>query len=197
MIILCNEDQYEKKKLKNVHKIIVSDDLESIPEEEKITHMRYLMPEFKLMNKYYADEISLKKYRKKYFEYLECDQIYATLLTLLLSYKKEKMLCIVCSKQERTFLYIQFLLQYIHENFGVYIIDYSKWKDKGFPKKFNIFKDYLIKRVNKYKHIIFEDEIKENKKKSKKKNKNKDNDLMDLPDMDFDKKIKRVKIKRT
>lgn len=195
MIILCDENQFEKKRLKNIHKIIISDDLESISEEEKITHMRYLMAEFKLMNKYYADEISAKKYKNKYFEYLECDQIYATLLTLMLAYKQEKMLCVVCSKQEREFLYIQFLLQYLHENFGVPVIKYEDWKKKGFPIKFNILKDYLKKQVKKYREILFEDEIKEEKKKKKSKKK-KDDDLMDVPDIDLGKKLKKVKIRR-
>lgn len=204
MIILCDEEQYEKKRLKKVHKIIISNDLEDVPETRTISHMHYLIPQSKLMNKYYADEISAKKYKKKYFEYLEENQIYATLLTLMLIYKETKQLVIVCSRMEREFLYIQFLLEYLHEKFGVPVIKYEDWKKKEFVDKFNINKDVLKKEVKKYRHILFEDEIaeeeekKKSKKKSKDKSKKKDSkdEYLDLPEMDIKDHIKKIKLKR-
>lgn len=198
MIILCNENEMEKKRFKKVHKIIISYDLENLEDNDYITHLNHLIPPYKLMNKYYSDEISMKKYKKKYFEYLEEDQVYATILTLLLGYKESKQMAFVCSNQERGFLYMQFLLEFIHEKFGVPVLTYADWKKKDFPNKFGIDKDTLKKQVKKYKHIIFEDEeeeVKSNKKKKKDKKKVKE-DKQNLSETKERDTIKRIKVRR-
>lgn len=196
MIILCNEKEYDKKKFKKIHKIIISSDLDDIVEDKTTTHMHYLMPEYKLMNKFYGDEISAKKYRKKYYEYLNNDQIQATIITLMMAYKKYKMLVVVCSKREQAFLYMHFLLEYLNKKFGVPVITYENWKNKDCPETFKIDKEFLKKQIKKYKNILFgEDEDKPKKKKKDKKDKE---ELMqiDLPDIDVDEKIKMVKLKK-
>ena len=191
MIIICNQNEYEKKKLRKIDKFIISDDLKDVKESENVTHLKFLIPPFKLMTDFYNDDISEKKYYKKYKEYIEeNDELMATIVTIMLIYKKEKNIAFVCSKQEQGFLYIDFIVEILKERYGIKAMKYSKWKDKDCPDNAPIDKVKLKKDVKKYYNLIFGEDIKKNKKSKKE----------DIEDDDFElfeeEVIKKIKVRR-
>lgn len=192
MIIICNEEQIGKKKVKDIQKIIISYDLQNLKESKTLTQLKYLIPSYKLMHKYYNDEISKKKYYKKYEEFLKSEQVYATILTILLMYQKEKNLVFCCSIQEMDFLYMEFLIKFLSKEFGIKAISYDEWKKKGCPSKAPLDKDKLKKEVKKYKELIFGgvdyDEEPKKKKKDKKKSKKEEIEPKEV--------IRKIKIRR-
>jgi hypothetical protein len=200
MIILCNENEFEKSKLAKIHKIIISTDLANVEDSNKITQMKYLLPDIKLMHDYYNDKISEKKYKKKYIKYLESEGIYDTILTILLVYKEEKKLAIVCSKQERQFKYISFLINYLVKNFNVPVMEYSKWKEKQ-PDKFNINKEYFKKELKAHWDSVIGDDSKKSKGKKSDKDKKKKTKPDEIPQAvtpkdQRDNLMRKVKIRR-
>lgn len=196
MVVVCNENDFLKgKKLNKVHKIILSVDMEDVKEGDFVTQMKSLLPDAELMHSYYNDEISEKKYRKKYIEYLESEEVYPSVLILLMIYKQEKKLAIVCSQQERQFKYIEYFLDYIHDKFDVPIMTYLKWKAKKFVDNFNINKSFLKKEVLKNGHEIFGDAFDEKDKKKNKSSKSK-KALDDFDDIDVKTKLKKIKVRR-
>ena len=191
MFIICNEKEYDKKKLKGVSKIFISDMLRKVRENDEITHLTHLIPSYKLMSNYYNDKYSKKKYNKKYIEFLEQDEVYATLLVLLMMYEKEKNIAMVCDSDEMDFLYMEFLMKYLKEEFGTKYIFYEKWKEKC-SKKNPIDKDKLKKKIKKYKSLIFGEED----EKPKKKKKNKEKIDIEFPDDEPKEMIRRIKVRR-
>lgn len=194
MFVICNETEYEKKKLKGVPKLIISYDLKKVRENDDINHLTHLIPPYKIMSNYYNDKYSDKKYFKKYVEFLETDEVYATLLTVLMMYEKEDNVALVCSTAEMDFKYLEFLLEFLQDKFNIKFISFSKWKQKDYPKKNPIDKDKLKKEVKKYKNIIFGVDEEPKKKKNKKK---KDSIDIEFPEREELKDcVRKIRIKR-
>ena len=166
MIIICNEKEYQKKKLDKIYKIVISSKIKVDDEEPKIIALKQLMTPMKLMHDFYNDILSYKKYKKKYFEYLESEQIYTTILTMLLTYKQHKKLCFVCTEEEKQFKYMQMLLEYLNDKFKVKSMTYEKYK-KSTDVDFTLDKSILNKEVMKNFNNVFGDEIVESKSKKK------------------------------
>lgn len=174
MIIICNEKEVSKKKLKNIPKIVVSLDIKELP-DDSYQFMNQFLPEFSLFHDYLNRDISKKKYMKKYIETIkENDQLMASLTLLMMIYKENKNMAFVCSQNEIDYMYISFLMKIINEKFDESsICMYKEWKDNDYSNSTTLDKKKLKKLMDKYHEIIFEgeEEISEkpNKKKKKKK----------------------------
>lgn len=174
MFIVCTDKQADKKCFKRIQKIIISKVFEDIKETETITVLNSFLPDMDIFNDYIDHNISCKKYYKTYAKRLRHDENkYATLVLLMLGYVNSKDILLVCSADEMKFGYMNFLAKVMHEDFGVEIQTYEKWKEKG--KKFGkcvIDKDKLKKATKEYRYIL-EGEPKKKKDKDKKKKKGK------------------------
>lgn len=180
MIIICNEKEAKKKKLKNIPKIVISLDIKELP-DESYQYMNQFIPEFTLFHDYLNRDISKKKYMKKYIESIkENDQLMASLTLLMMIYKENRNMAFVCSQNELDYLYIAFLMQIINEKFDEYhITTYSEWKKNDCPNDIGIDKKKLKKLMDKYHGIIFEgEESVTEKPKKKKKKKERDEDYL-------------------
>lgn len=195
MIIVCNEKEATKKSIKKFPKIVISSDIKSLPEgDDSFQYMNQFLPNIKLFHKYLNNEIGNKKYMKKYMKNIrENDELMASLTLLMMIYKENKDMVFICSTNEMNYNYIQFLCKVIEEDFGEDCIEYYKqWQDK--KSKTSLDEKKLKKMVNKYKHIIFEDNYEvEEKPKKKKKDKYKKTSANDLIDevVKLDKKKKK------
>lgn len=172
MIILCNEKEVGKKKLKNIPKILISIDIKEAP-DDSYQYMNQFIPEFSLFHDYLNRDISKKKYMKKYIETIkENDQLMASLTLLMMIYKENKNMAFVCSQNEMDYMYMSFLMKIINEKFDESCICmYKEWKANGYSDSTTLNKKKLKKLMDKYYDIIFEgeDEISDVPKKKKKK----------------------------
>ena len=175
MIIICNEKEANKKKLKNIPKIVISLDIKELP-NDTYQSMNQFLPELSVFHDYLNRDISKKKYMKKYTETIkENDQLMASLTLLMMIYKENKNMAFVCSQNELDYLYIAFLMQIINDKFNEsHIMTYKEWKKSDYPDDIGIDKKKIKKLMDKYHSIIFEDEeevVEKPKKKKKKKQK--------------------------
>lgn len=184
MIIVLNEEQAYKPKFKKCKKIIVSESLKEVDDES--VQVTTLLPPFKLFSEYINGEISEKKYAKNYIKYIRTNpQLFSVLVSTILGYREHGVLCFVCSAEELTFKYMDILLEYISERYGIPVLDYRKFK-----KKYESVKEIkremtkegmkqLMKDFNEIRSILMgveddeEYKRKSKKKKDKKKNKTK------------------------
>lgn len=172
MFIICNPEQATKKSFKKVPKIIISEELKNVKEDQYITIYNQFLPKEKLFNDFVNGDIGYKEYRKKYIKNIEKnDELYASLVLLLMVYEKKKDIILVATDTELELGYIQFLAKYLIEKYGVEALTYKDWKKKGKKLgKGEINKKSLIKSVKEYGDIITGSKkfIKDVKKKSKK-----------------------------
>lgn len=203
MFILCNEKQAKKKIFKKTFKFVISDMCDI--NDDYSTYGRSFIPPMEMYHDYVNGDLSKKEFKKKYKKYLiKFDELYATLIILVLAYVNKKDYLIVCSDEEMEVGYAQYLMEVLNEDFGVAIVNYDKWKSK-FNKEFGecpVDADQLNKAIKKYKKLIadsvddkaykkIKSKIKKDKKKSSKKKKSKKNKQKEL-DKKINKKMKKL-----
>ena len=157
MIILVNDNQMDKKVFKGIQRFIISEDVSA--EKKKDIVLKSFIPETNLYNMYLNGQISEKKFAKKYIKTIEAsDDAYSIVLMILSTVLQKKNVLFVCSKDEMDMGYMQILLQYISDRFGVKIASYKKWSDK---KKLDtkISKDFngevFLEELDNYKEFLF------------------------------------------
>lgn len=172
MIIVCNYKQSQKKCFKKKQKFVIS----KVYDDPKIensytTILNCFLPPMELFEKYIDGEIDTKKYYKKYSKHIRSnDELYSTLVLLMLGYNKEKNIVLICSDDEMQFGYMNFLCKILTDDFGVEVKSYSKWKEKKkFDNKSKI--DIKALRIKAKEYKTFFDGNEDSKKKSKKKKK--------------------------
>lgn len=175
MFIVCNEKEYKKKKLKDIPKILISEYLEDIPDSKKVTHLNQFLPPMKLFHDFIDGRINKKKYIKKYKENIKKnEEMYATLIVVMLIYQKKKDICLVCSSNELKSGYMHAFCELLAEEFNIEVVSYKKLKDKMIGKnKYD--KNKLNKAIKKYREILEDTGYKKKKKKKKTKDKKKSN----------------------
>lgn len=180
MFIICNPEQATKKSFKKIPKIIISEELKNVKEDQYITIYNQFLPKQKLFNDFVNGDIGYKEYRKKYIKNIEKnEELYASLVLLLMVYEKKKDILLVATNTELELGYIQFLSKYIIDKFGVTVVSYKNWKKKGKKLgKCDINRKALIKAVKEYGDIItgskkFIKDVKKKTKKDKQKKKKK------------------------
>lgn len=180
MFIICNPEQATKKSFKKVPKIIISEELKNVKEDQYITIYNQFLPKQKLFNDFVNGDIGYKEYRKKYIKNIEKnEELYASLVLLLMVYEKKKDIIFVATNTELELGYIQFLSKYLIDKFEVTVLPYKDWKKKGKKLgKCDINRKSLIKAVKEYGDIItgskkFIKDVKKKTKKDKQKKKKK------------------------
>ena len=176
MFIICNEKEYKKKKLKDMPKIIISEYLEDVPDKKKITHLNQFLPPMKLFHDFIDGRINKKKFFNKYKSNIKKnDEMYATLIVIMMIYQKKKDVCLVCSSNELKSGYMHAFCELLAEEFKVEVVSYKKLKDKMIGRnKYD--KNKLNKAIKKYRELLEDSGYKSSKKKKKKtKDKKKNN----------------------
>lgn len=180
MIILCRDNEADNSSLKKVHKIIISEYYEDIEESKKVMVINQFYPQIRLVYNFINGYYNKKRFLKKYCKELRTNEnIYATIVTLMIMYKKHKDICLVCSSTEYKLGYLQKFCELLENDFGIKYMSFKEWKNGGKKLgKCKINEKKLAKAVFEYKKIIYSDsdysknsKKKNHKKKDKKKNK--------------------------
>lgn len=176
MFIICNEFQADKKAVKKLDKIVISEALEGVKDSKKITHMNQLLPPMDLFHNFINGEFSKKKFMKKFIKHIKNnDQLFASIAMIMLVYKKQKDLVLVCSAEEMRYGYMHAICMLLNDVFKVDIMDYDIWKSKGAKLGKCKFDEKALKEVCKeYSDILFDDGDDRHHKSKKKGKKDKD-----------------------
>lgn len=198
MILLMTNELAKKKRFKKLYKVAISLNIQE-EIDKHTTIIQSLVPSPDIF-KYFIDGKN-KKYAKEYISSIrENDELFATLLAIVLAYKQHGKIAFVCDPEEYTYGYLFILADYLNNRYGINYLDLKKSKkieDIEDIKMSNINFDKIKKDVNKYSDILLgvnaeeafeeyeygeskKDKKKKKHKKDKKKNKNKEKDIEKL-----------------
>lgn len=171
MLIFLKKDETSKKRYSDFRILLPSEYTEPGEfRQDKIFPLGHLIPPSKLISDYLDNSISRKIFRKKYFDYLQEDDVRCTLSYIIYDIvKNQRDYAITCSDEEYEFGYMDFLAEFIHKFFGLNILTHKAYKNLELDK------DVII-QLNSIPEDVFDiilEDIRSSQEEKKKKNKKK------------------------
>lgn len=138
---------------------------------------REFLPDPVLFMNYINGTISKKRYKKEYLKELSTDiDKTVSIITMMIAYRRGDKIVLACRKDEKEYLYLDFLAEYISDRYGIKLGSHKDAKDEpknklGDPKRLE--KDIKHYADELEEMIGYKDKKKKKKKKDKDKKKGK------------------------